>query len=56
MKLVELSTMLQNYCHAGKSLDNIIIEYEGKYLRLDKIDIKKGKYEEDIVIELKKEE
>lgn len=56
MKLVELSTTLQNYCHAGKSLDRVIIEYEGEHLVLDKVEIKTGKNEEDVVIELKREE
>lgn len=56
MKLVDLSTTLQNYCHAGKSLDRVIIEFEGKHLVLDKVEIKNGKNEEDVVIELKRED
>lgn len=55
MKLVELSTKLQNYCHEGRSLDRVIIEYNGKHLILNKIEVKNGSQEEDIVISLKEE-
>lgn len=56
MRLVDLSTTLQNYCHAGKSLDRVVIEYEGNHLALDRVEVKSGYDEESIVIELKKEE
>lgn len=55
MRLVDLSTILQNYCHEGKSLDRIIIEYKDKHFVLDKVEIKTKQNEEDVILELKEE-
>lgn len=54
MKLVELSTILQNYCHEGRSLDKVIITYDGNHLMLDRVEVKPG-IDEEVVIDLKRE-
>lgn len=56
MTLVELSNKLQYYCHEGRSLDRVILEYNGKHLVLDTVEVKNGKTEEDVVLALKEED
>lgn len=41
MKLSELSTILQSYCHEGYSLDKVVMVYHSKHLHLSSVDIKK---------------
>lgn len=55
MKLVELSTILQTYCHEGKSLNKIVILYEDNHLTLDSVQTEKTSKEEKVIIRLKKE-
>lgn len=56
MELRQLVSILQNYCHEGKSLDRVILKYGDKHLVLNDVTVTNGKNEEDVVIDLTEEE
>lgn len=55
MELRQLVSILQGYCHEGRSLDRVILKYGDKHLVLNDVEVQDGKHEEDVVINLKEE-
>lgn len=56
MTLSKFCSILQEYCHQGYSLDNVILKYNDAHLKLKDINIfKLTKDEEDIIIDLEEE-
>lgn len=54
MTLSKFCSILQDWCHQGYSLDNIIISFEDHHLKLKDVKIKK-EAEENVIIELEDE-